>query len=102
MGGQQREAPPAQGTDVRALSLPAALSLLSVPSSLSSPGDVLDHEFLSSCMEIDWERRPSPPCTLWAFEFVSISCFLWLVCVEFDFPLSILVYELKGWFLLIM
>ena len=71
-------------------------SPLSVPSSLSSPGDDLGHGFLSPCTKIDWERRPTPPCALWAVEIVSISYFLWLDCVEFDFSLSILVLEMKG------
>ena len=60
--------------------------LLSVSFSLSSLGDDLGHGFLSPCTEIDWERRPSPPCALWAVEFISISYFLWLVRVKFDFP----------------
>jgi len=75
--------------------------LLSVSSFLSSLGDDLGHGFLSPCTKIDWERRPSPPSALWAVEFISISCFLWLVCVKFDFPLSFLVHEMKGWFLLV-
>jgi len=48
-----------------------------------------------------WERRPNPPCALWGFEFVSISYVWCFVLDEFDFPLSILVYELRSWFLMI-
>ena len=29
--------------------------------------------FLRLCIEFDWERRPHPPCALWAFQFLVNS-----------------------------
>jgi hypothetical protein len=29
--------------------------------------------FLRLCIEFDWERRPHPPCALWAFQFLLNS-----------------------------
>jgi len=41
--------------------------------------------FLRTCTEIEWERRPFPPCALGVFDFVSFSYVLCFVCDDFWF-----------------
>ena len=68
-----------------AASLPSPISLSLYSASLFSLGKDVRDGFLSSCTEIDRERRPNPPCALRGFGFISISYDLCFGLIEIRF-----------------
>ena len=54
-------------------SAPVASLLPSLLFSLPPLGLRFCDGFLRLCIEFDWERRPHPPCALWAFQFLVNS-----------------------------